>query len=178
MLAPLVACMVIVAIHSYLGLHVIAREVIFVDLALAQMAALGATVATLAGLHPESPWSIAWALGFTTVGAALFAITRQGGEGKSRVPHEAIIGIVYVVASAAAILVADRSPRGGEAIKDILVGSLLSVTWPAMVYVLIGAVYFLLRHRFQAISFEPARALREGWSIRWWDFWFYLLFGL
>jgi len=182
-LPPLVACMVIVAIHSYLGLHVIAREVIFVDLALAQMAALGATVATLAGLHPESPWSIAWSLGFTTIGAALFALTRQGGEAKSRVPHEAIIGIVYVVASAAAILVADRSPRGGEAIKDILVGSLLWVTWPAIlrlavVYVLIGAVYYRLRHRFQTISFEPARALREGWSIRWWDFWFYLSFGL
>src|SRR5512134_2757818 len=183
MLAPLVACMVIVAIHSYLGLHVIAREVIFVDLALAQMAALGATVATLAGLHPESPWSIAWALGFTTVGAALFAITRQGGEGKSRVPHEAIIGIVYVVASAAAILVADRSPRGGEAIKDILVGSLLWVTWPAIlkmaaVYAALGLFHYLLRHRFLTISFEPEAALANGWRIRWWDFWFYLSFGV
>jgi zinc/manganese transport system permease protein len=183
MLPPLIACMVIVAIHSYLGLHVIAREVIFVDLALAQMAALGSTVAILAGLHPGTPGSFAWALGFTTLGAALFAITRSGHEGKSRVPHEAIIGIVYVVASAAAILVADRSPRGGEAIKDILVGSLLWVTWPvilrlAAVYAVIGAVHFLLRKRFLTISFDPEKAAREGWSIRWWDFWFYLSFGL
>jgi zinc/manganese transport system permease protein len=172
--------MIIVAIHSYLGLHVIAREVIFVDLALAQMAALGSTVAILAGVHPESPWSFAYALGFTTVGAALFALTRNSPQGKSRVPHEAIIGIVFVVASAAAILVADQSPRGGEAIKDILVGSLLWVTWPviarlAVVYAVIGAVHYALRHRFMTISFDPVRAEREGWSIRWWDFWFYLL---
>lgn len=183
MLPPLIACMIIVAIHSYLGLHVIAREVIFVDLALAQMAALGSTVAILAGVHPESPWSFAYALGFTTVGAALFALTRNSPQGKSRVPHEAIIGIVFVVASAAAILVADQSPRGGEAIKDILVGSLLWVTWPviarlAVVYAVIGAVHYALRHRFMTISFDPVRAEREGWSIRWWDFWFYLSFGL
>lgn len=182
-LPPLVACMVIVAIHSYLGLHVIAREVIFVDLALAQMAALGSSVAVLAGIHSESPWSIVYSVGFTTIGAALFALTRHGGNGKSRVPHEAIIGIVFVVASAAAILVADRSPRGGEAIKDILVGSLLWTTWPviirlAVVYAVIGAIHYLLRHRFLTISFDPARAIREGWHIRWWDFWFYLSFGL
>jgi zinc/manganese transport system permease protein len=183
MLPPLVACMVIVAIHSYLGLHVIAREVIFVDLALAQMAALGSTVAILAGIHPESPWSFAYALGFTTVGAALFALTRTGAQGRSRVPHEAIIGIVYVVASAAAILVADQSPRGGEAIKDILVGSLLWVTWPVIVrltvvYAVIGVIHYVLRRRFLTISFDPEKAVREGWSIRWWDFWFYLSFGL
>lgn len=183
MLPPLAACMVIVAIHSYLGLHVIAREVIFVDLALAQMAALGSTVAVLAGVHAESPWSIAYSLGFTTLAAGLFALTRTDDKAKSRVPHEAIIGIVFVVASAAAILVADRSPRGGEAIKDILVGSLLWVTWPviarlAVVYALIGAFHYVLRRRFLTISFEPERAVREGWRIRWWDFWFYLSFGL
>lgn len=183
MLPPLVACMVIVAIHSYLGLHVIAREVIFVDLALAQMAALGSTVAILAGVHPESPLSLVYALVFTTLGAALFALTRTRMEEESRVPHEAIIGIVFVVASAAAILVADRTPRGGEAIKDILVGSLLWVTWPvigrlAVIYAVIGVVHYLLRHRFLTISFDPAKAAREGWRIRWWDFWFYLSFGL
>ena len=107
-LPPLAACMVIVAIHSYLGLHIIAREVIFVDLSLAQMAALGSTVAILVGSAPGSPTTYAYALGFTTLGAALFALTRS--KEKGRVPQEAIIGIVYVVASAAAILVADRVP--------------------------------------------------------------------
>ncbi len=181
MLPPLIACLVIVAIHSYLGLHIIAREVIFVDLSLAQMAALGSTVAILAGAAPDSNSSFLYALGFTTFGAFLFALTRT--HGKSRVPQEAIIGIVYVVASAAAILVADRAPRGGEAIKDILVGSLLWVTWPtiirlAAIYAVIGIFHFILRKRFLTISFEPERAEAEGWKVRWWDFWFYLSFGI
>jgi zinc/manganese transport system permease protein len=180
-LPPLAACLVIVAIHSYLGLHVIAREVIFVDLSLAQMAALGSAVAILAGSPPDSTASFLYALGFTTIGAALFALTRTKERG--RVPQEAFIGIVFVVASAAAILVADRTPRGGEAIKDILVGSLLWVSWPAIVrlaavYAVIGLVHWALRRRFLTISFQPETALAQGWSIRWWDFLFYLTFGI
>jgi zinc/manganese transport system permease protein len=180
-LPPLVACLVIVAIHSYLGLHVIAREVIFVDLSLAQMAALGSAVAVLVGAPPDSAAAVAYALGFTSLAAAVFALTRT--EGKELVPHEAIIGIVYVVASAAAILVADRSPHGKEAIKDILVGTLLWVTWPqiarlAVVYAAAGLFHWLLRHRFLTISFEPAEATARGWRIRAWDFLFYLSFGL
>jgi zinc/manganese transport system permease protein len=181
-LAPLVACMVIVAVHSYLGLHVLAREVIFVDLSLAQVAALGSTVAIFAGAEADSAASFIYALGFTTVGAALFALTRSS-HGKGRVPQEAIIGIVYVVASAAGLLVADKSPRGGEAIKDILVGSLLWVGWPAIgrlaaVYLVIGLFHWILRKRFLTISFEPERAAAEGWKLRWWDFLFYLSFGI
>jgi len=180
-LPPLVACLVIVAIHSYLGLHVIAREVIFVDLSLAQMAALGSTVAILAGSQPDSTSAFVYALGFTTLGAAVFALTRT--DEKGRVPQEAIIGIVFVVASAAGILVADRTPRGGEAIKDILVGSLLWVTWPVIarlagVYAVIGLFHWVLRRRFLTISFHPETALAQGWKIRWWDFWFYLSFGI
>ncbi|HEX7336410.1 MAG TPA: iron chelate uptake ABC transporter family permease subunit [Gemmatimonadales bacterium] len=180
-LPPLVACLVIVAIHSYLGLHVIAREVIFVDLSLAQMAALGSTVAILAGSQPDSTSAMLYALGFTTLGAGLFAITRTSDKGP--VPQEAIIGIVYVMASAAAILVADRTPRGGEAIKDILVGSLLWVTWPTIIrlagiYAVIGLFHWVLRRRFLTISFEPETALARGWRIRWWDFLFYLSFGV
>jgi zinc/manganese transport system permease protein len=180
-LPPLVACLVIVAIHSYLGLHVIAREVIFVDLSLAQMAALGSTVAILAGSPPDSPTALLYALGFTSIGAALFAMTRSVEKGP--VPQEAIIGIVYVMASAAAILVADRTPRGGEAIKDILVGSLLWVTWPTIlrlagIYALVGIFHWVLRRRFLAISFDPDSSAAKGWRIRWWDFWFYLSFGI
>ena len=180
-LPPLVACLVIVAIHSYLGLHVIAREVIFVDLSLAQMAALGGAVAVLAGVQPDSQAAFLYALGFTTIGAILFSLSRS--DEKGRVPQEAIIGIVYVVASAAAILVADRTPRGGEAIKDILVGSLLWVTWPtigrlATIYAAVGLFHWLLRRRFLTVSFHPEQALAEGWRIRWWDFLFYFSFGL
>jgi zinc/manganese transport system permease protein len=180
-LPPLVACLVIVAIHSYLGLHVIAREVIFVDLSLAQMAALGSAVAVLAGSEPESTTAFLYALGATTLGAAVFALTRTDRHGK--VPQEALIGIVYVVASAAAILVADRTPRGGEAIKDILVGSLLWVTWPvigrlAAVYAVLGLFHWLLRRRFLTISFRPETAQVQGWNVKLWDFLFYLSFGM
>ena len=181
MLPPFVACMILVAIHSYLGLHVIAREVIFVDLSLAQMAALGTTTGLLVGVAPESHTAQAFALAFTIIGAALFAATRSRGRG--RVPQEAIIGIVYVVASAAALLIAAKSPRGEDVVKDILVGKLLWVTWPTIVnlgaaYLAIGAFLFLLRHRFETVSFEPRKADAEGWSIRWWDFLFYAAFGI
>jgi zinc/manganese transport system permease protein len=181
MLAPFVACMVLVAIHSYLGLHVIAREVIFVDLALAQMAALGAVVALLTGVAPDSRAAFLFSLAFTAVGAAVFALTRTAGRG--RVPHEAIIGIVYVVAGAAAILVADKAPRGAEALRDVLAGSIIWVTWPtiakkAAAYGAIGLFHFLLRRRFLTISFQPAEAEQRGWRVKWWDFWFYISFGL
>jgi zinc/manganese transport system permease protein len=181
MLPPFVACVVLVAIHSYLGLHVIAREVIFVDLSLAQMAALGTTTGILAGVAPDSRTAHLFALLFVIIGAAVFAATRTKNHG--RVPQEAIIGIVYVVASAAAILVADKAPRGADVIKDILVGSILWVTWPAIgrlavAYVILGALLWLGRRRFETISFEPAVAESKGWRVRWWDFLFYSIFGV
>jgi zinc/manganese transport system permease protein len=181
MLPPFVACMILVALHSYLGLHVIAREVIFVDLSLAQMAALGTTTGLLVGVNPGSGTAQLFALGAVVMGAAIFAATRPHGH--SRVPQEAIIGIVYVVASAAALLVADKAPRGADVIKDVLVGTMLWVTWPTIVrlavaYAVLGAALFVLRKRFETISFEPARAAANGWNIRWWDFWFYLIFGI
>jgi zinc/manganese transport system permease protein len=181
MLPPFVACMILVAIHSYLGLHVIAREVIFVDLSLAQMAALGTTTGLVFGMLPGSVGSQALALAFVIIGAALFAATRTKERG--RVPQEAIIGIVYVVASAAALLVADKAPRGADAIKDVLVGTILWVTWPtiaklAAAYAVLGVILFALRRKFETISFEEETAKAQGWSLRWWDFLFYCLFGM
>ncbi len=175
-----VACMILVAIHSYLGLHVIAREVIFVDLSLAQMAALGTTAGLLLDINPGSLGSQLMAFAFVVIGAAMFAATRTAGKG--RVPQEAIIGIVYVVASAAALLMADKAPRGADAIKDVLVGTILWVTWAkikvlAIAYVGFAIALFLLRKRFETISFDEHAAQAKGWSLRWWDFWFYLIFG-
>jgi zinc/manganese transport system permease protein len=182
MIAPFVTCMILVAMLAYLGVHVIAREVIFVDLSLAQMAALGTTSALLFNVEPNSALGYAFALGFTTVGAFIFAMTRTAKE-KQRVPHEAIIGIVYIVASAAALLVADRAPKGAEAIKDVLVGSLLWVTWPAVlklfaVYLVLAVFHFLLRNRFMTISLKEDELAAQGWNVRWWDFLFYLSFGV
>lgn len=180
MFPPFVACMILVAIHSYLGLHVIARTVIFVDLSLAQMAALGTTIGLLAGVMPGTGKSQLFALAFTVVGAAVFAASRS--KGKGRVPQEAIIGIVYVVASAAALLAADKAPRGADAIKDVLVGTILWVTWPtiarlAVAYAVLGVLLYVLRRRFETISFNEPGAAAQGWRLRWWDFWFYLIFG-
>jgi len=182
MLAPFVACLLLVAIHGYFGLHVIARGVIFVDLALAQMAALGATTGLLFRIAPESNIAHLVAVGATVTGAAILAATRTHGK-KTRVPQEAIIGIVYVVASAAAMVIADKAPRGAELIKDSLIGAILWVTWPTIVkdavaYAVIGLFLFLLRHRFEAISFDPDGAEERGLHVRWWDFVFYSLFGL
>ena len=181
MLPPFMACMILVAMLSYLGLHVIAREVIFVDLSLAQMAALGSLSALLFHVQPESPTTYVFALLATAVGAALFAMTRSSGRG--RVPQEAFIGIVYVVASAAAVLVANKVPGGGEAVEKTLVGSLLWVTWPtirnlAIAYAALGVFHYALRKRFLTISFHPEQAEASGWSIRMWDFLFYLSFGV
>lgn len=192
MLPPFVACMILVAMLSYLGLHVIAREVIFVDLSLAQMAALGSLSALLFHVSPDSPMTYVFALLMTAVGAFLFALTRSsvhggsgagGAGGAGRVPQEAFIGIVYVVASAAAVLVANKVPGGGEAVEKTLVGSLLWVTWStikklALVYAALGVFHYALRRRFLTISFHPDQAEAQGWKIKLWDFVFYLSFGV
>ncbi len=179
MAAPFAACLILTGIHCYLGLHVVTRGVIFVDLALAQVAALGTTVALLFGFELKSAEAYYFSLGFTFIGAAVFALARFREE---RVPQEAIIGIVYAVCSATAILVLDRAPHGHEAITAMLVGNILYVTWPGIVktfliYAAVGLVHFFLRHKFLPISLDADEAWKRGLSIRWWDFVFYVTFG-
>ena len=177
---PFLACLVLTGIHVYLGLHVLARGVIFVDLALAQVAALGITIAFLAG-HPIQSEAAYWyALAFTVGGAVLFSVSRLR---TAPIPQEAIIGIVYAVSVAAAVLVVDRAPQGSEHIKQLLVGSILTVT-PAEVgnlaslYAVIGAFHWAIRQPLLQISFETETAHRQGRWVRWWDFLFYASFGL
>lgn len=182
MTAPFVACMLLAALFSYLGIHIIAREVIFVDLSLAQMAALGSTSALLFGVAPKSALGYCFALGATTLGAFVFAMTRTARE-RRRVPQEAIIGIVFVVASAAGILVADRAPTGSEIIKNVLVGSILWVDWAtllkvALVFLAVGTFNWFLRQRFLTISLREDTAEGQGWNIKAWDFLFYATFGV
>src|SRR2546428_13560139 len=176
---PFLACLVLTAIHVYLGLHVLARGVIFVDLALAQVAALGVTVAFLAG-HPIQSEAAYWyALAFTLGGAALFAGSRAQ---RAPVPQEAIIGIVYAVSAAGAVLVVDRAPQGGEHIKQLLVGSILTVTPAevvtlALLYAPIGVLHWLVRRPLLDISFDPDGAGARR-AVRRWDFVFYASFGV
>jgi len=177
--APFVACLILTAIHVYLGLHVLARGVIFVDLALAQVAALGVTVAFLAGHQIQSDAAYWYALVFTLGGAALFAVTRTR---RLPVPQEAIIGIVYAVSAAAAVLVVDRAPQGGEHIKQILIGSILTVTPAevgklALLYAPIGLLHWLIRRPLLDISFDPDGAGARR-AVRAWDFVFYASFGV
>jgi len=177
--APFVACLILTAIHVYLGLHVLARGVIFVDLALAQVAALGVTVAFLAGHQIQSDAAYWYALVFTLGGAALFAVSRTR---RLPVPQEAIIGIVYAVSAAAAVLVVDRAPQGGEHIKQILIGSILTVTPAevgtlALLYAPIGLLHWLIRRPLLDISFDPDGASARR-AVRAWDFVFYASFGV
>jgi len=180
MWVPFLMCLVLTGIHAYLGLHVIAREVVFVDIALAQIAALGATAAFLWGYDLDSWGSYGFALSFTILGASVFALTRSR---ERRVSQEAIIGVVYAVSAAAAVLVADRTPHGAEHLRSMLVGSILAVRGRevlevASLYALIGLFHWLCRRPFLLISTEPERAYRDGWRVRGWDFLFYASFGV
>ncbi|MBI4591156.1 MAG: metal ABC transporter permease [Candidatus Rokubacteria bacterium] len=177
---PFLACLVLTGIHAYLGLHVLARGVIFVDLALAQVAALGITVAFLAGHPIQSDAAYWYALTFTVAGALFFSASRTR---RPRIPQEAIIGIVYAVSAAAAVLVVDRAPQGSEHIKQLLVGSILTVTPAevgtlALLYAAIGVIHWMSRRPLLQISIDPEAALRQGRNVRWWDFLFYASFGV
>ncbi|HWD19050.1 MAG TPA: iron chelate uptake ABC transporter family permease subunit [Verrucomicrobiae bacterium] len=176
---PLLACLLLPGLLVYLGLHIVRREIIFVDLALAQVAALGTCLAILLHFEPLTWQSYAFSLGFTLVGAAIFTLTRTQ---KHHVPQEALIGIVYVVAAALGILLLSGSPEGNEELRRTLIGDVLLVS-PHQVgrtfalYVAVAVVHFIFRKKFLALSFEAEKAEARGLSVRWWDFLFYALFG-
>src|SRR5881409_2883459 len=179
---PFVASLILTGIHAYLGVHVVERGVIFVDLSLAQIAALGATIALLipgVGGDPHAPFTYWVSLAFTFLGALVFSTIRSR---RARIPQEAIIGICYAVASAAAILAMSKATSESEHLKDMLVGNILAVSWPevgktALLYGAIGTFHYIFRHKFLAISIDPRRAEAEGVSVRLWDFLFYASFG-
>ena len=180
MLWPLLACLVLPWLLVYLGLHIVQRGVIFVDLALAQTAAFGTCVAMFMGYDVHDWQSYVCSLGFTMAGAVVLTFTRSRTR---EVPQEALIGVVYVVAAAAGILVLSKSAGGNEELQRSLVGELLVVPHMDVVkafiqFVVIGAVHFIFRKKFLMISYEPYRAIAEGLAVRWWDFLFYGLFGL
>ncbi len=182
MLIPFLACLVLSINHVYLGIHVIARKVIFVDLALAQIAALGATYALTLGYdaYGDSLKVSLFSLAFTFVGATAFAVARMR---KEKVPQEAFIGIIYAAASAAAILILSKSATGGEELKHMLVGDLLlvslqSVAHMALLYGGIGLFHVAFRKKFLAISLDPEAAEASGINIRFWDILFYMSFGV
>lgn len=181
MLWPLVACLVLTGIHVYLGVHVIARKVIFVDLALAQIAALGTVIGVLLGYEAGNDTTelYLYSLAFTIFGAFIFSVTKMKGE---KVPHEAIIGIVYAVTFAATMLVLSRSALGPQELDHIIKGELLwvqpsMVIKTAIIYALVGLFHFIFRRKFMALSFDTAGAEMSSRNTRLWDFLFYMSFG-
>jgi zinc/manganese transport system permease protein len=166
---PIVACVLLPWLLVYLGLHVVQRGIIFIDIAMA-----------LFHLNLESPATFAIALGFTLLGAAIFSIT---GKRTSQVPQEAVIGIAYVVAAAASVLLLSRAAEGDEQIKQMLVGNILLVTplevWKCFgLFAIVGLLHFVLRKNFLLVSYDREGAYEKGLRVRWWDFLFYAAFGL
>ena len=181
--APFTASLILTGIHAYLGVHVVERGVIFVDLSLAQIAALGATIALLlpgSSGDPHAP-EVYWvSLLFTFIGAAIFSLVRTR---RARIPQEAIIGICYAVASAASILAMSKATSESEHLKDMLVGNILAVSWSevgetAVLYGAIGIFHYIFRKKFLAISLDHQHTATHGLSVRLWDFLFYASFGV
>jgi len=176
---PFIASLILTGIHAYLGVHVVERGVIFVDLALAQIAALGATIAILIGMDPHGQGAYWLSLTFTFIGAAIFAFARTR---RGHIPQEAFIGIAYAVASATAILAMSKATGETEHLKDMLVGNILAVdrhevVKTAILYGAVGIFHYIFRHKFLLISTDPAAAEAKGLSVRFWDFLFYASFG-
>jgi zinc/manganese transport system permease protein len=179
LLAPFVASLILTGIHAYLGVHVVERGVIFVDLALAQIAALGATVAIVVGMDPHGRGSYWISLGFTFLGAAIFALARTR---RGHIPQEAFIGIAYAVASATAILLMSKATGETEHLKDMLVGNILAVSWAevrktAILYGAVGIFHYLFRKKFLQISMHHNDAEKLNFNVKFWDFLFYASFG-
>jgi len=177
---PLLACLILTGMHTYLGIHVIRRGVIFVDLALAQLAALGSTIALLFGYDLHDPATYFFSLGMTFVGAGFFAVSRQRHE---VIPQEAIIGVTYAVSAAAALIALDQAPGGAEHIRSLLVGNILTVSSAeviktALLYLGVGLAHYLYRKPMIALSFDFEGAVSLAYRVRAWDFFFYVTFGL
>ena len=179
-LLPSAAALILVATHTYLGLHVISRNVFFVDLALAQVAALGSTVAFLYGFDTNDSITYYVSLLFAVGGAWFFSVARLPDN---RVPEEAIIGLTFAVASAGAILLSAENPHGAEHLRDMMAGSILVVTpkevlHAGLMYGAIGVFHWVFRKPLLRVSTDREGARADGLRVRWWDFLFYLSFAI
>lgn len=173
------ASLVLAGIHAYLGFHIVRRGVIFVDLALAQMAALGVAIAVMLNQHEDPVRSYLLSLSMTFVGAASFAWLRRHA---TRVPLEAYIGIIFASAQALVFLVLEKSPAGPEHLKETLVGTLYTISGRhvlevAALYVVIGILHLAIRKPLFEITNDAEAAERRGRKVFFWDFVFYASFG-
>jgi zinc/manganese transport system permease protein len=172
--------LVLAGIHAYLGFHVVSRGVIFVDLSLAQMAAMGAAFATLVGVHDDSVLRYILSLAFTFVGAWIVSVARVRND---RIPQEAFIGILYAAGAALTILLLAHHPGGMEELQHLLAGSILTVTPAELIkiagtYAIIGLIHYIYRDRFFVITKNREEAIARGWRVSAWDFLFYATFAI
>jgi zinc/manganese transport system permease protein len=181
MLPALCVCLILAGIHTYFGYHIVERGVIFVDLSLSQIAALGASVAILLGWGENAPFlNFCMSLAFTLGGAVLFAFLRKS---QNAAPMEALIGISYAGAIALSLLVLEKSATGTEHIKEMLVGTILTVPWKnviqlGIIVLVVGIIHLISRKRLFLISENPEKALENKLKLWWWDIVFYATFGI
>lgn len=180
MAAPTLACVILAVIYTYFGVHVLKREIIFIDLSLAQLAALGTTVAFVLEVESDSWEAVTFSLVFIILGSAFFTYTRSQIW---RVPQEAVIGITYVVGSSMAILLVSQAPHGAEHLKTLLNGSILWMTWERVSYLaitvlIVSLIHWQYRIRFFDISRNYRTKNKGANSLVIWDFLFYITLGL
>lgn len=175
LMAPFVMSLILAGIHCYLGLHVLERGIIFVDLSLAQVAAFGIALGLLLGFEPHSTPVYLLALLMTFIASGIFALSRRH---ESVFPQEAVIGIVFALSSAAVVVAAEKMAHGMEYVKDLLAGQILWVTWEdvartAAIYAVVGIIHYVYRRQFIEASFN-----KKAEKSMLWDFMFYILFGV
>jgi len=178
---PFLVCLTMVVILGYMGIHVLKREVIFIDIALAQIAAVGAIVAHIAfKAHGDSLFGYSIAFGFTLAASAFYSLVRRK---VNQIPLEAVIGVSYAIAAAAALFLVGIAPGGHIHVQHMLAGSILWATWKdfllcMFVFSAVGLCFYIFRQPFKEISDNYETAIKKGTKVVWWDFLFYALFGI
>lgn len=169
LLYPFLACIALVLIHAYFGVHILERGIIFVDIAMAQFIGIGIALSFYLGY--ENHYLLAVVFAF--FGALILALAKKV---EKIVNLEAFIGVFYVFSFAAAVLILDKSPHGAEEFKSILNGNILwvlpkDVLYAYLLYFLIGTLHVVFREKFSSLTFEGRKNL-------FWEFVFFLTFGL
>ncbi|MDP8257876.1 MAG: metal ABC transporter permease [Candidatus Aadella gelida] len=178
---PFLVCLTMVIILGYMGIHVLQREVIFIDIALAQIAVVGAIVAHVTfGVHGDSMLSYACAFGVTLIASIFYSLVRKK---VNQIPLEAVIGVSYAIAAATALFLVGVAPGGHIHVQQMLAGSILWATWRdvllcVVVFSVVGCCFYIFRGPFKEISDNYENALKKGIKVVWWDLFFYALFGI
>ena len=178
--APLTASILLAGILGYFGNHILSRGIIFIDIAIAQIAALGTMIGLLLGFAEDS-FSVQFiSYGFTLLILSLFALTKFR---KQIIPQEAIIGIIYCLGLGLAMLLAERIPGGSNFITKTITGNILWVTWKNVIsclilFSVIAIIHFFLQKHFVHISDSKENLSYGPAKTRVYELFFYITFGI